>query len=450
MFDFAFAGKIGRMAGKAANLAIRAGFNQRSVVWQGEKKTRKRGGNSQGLPKGRANVMEEGREVDTSHTREEFVSGIRTVSIADGGLDEITSAIRAEIVPDDTEFLLIFFSSHLDAAALGHRLAHALPGVRIGGCTTSGEISNLGISDHGAVAIAFPRRGFSVVSTVIASVSSLGVEECSAAVARLKSELNRRCPAGRDDQIFAMSLIDGLCYREEAIVSALDWALGGIPLVGGSAGDDLTFDGTFLLHDGKAHRDAALLLLVHTERPFKVFKTENFEPTAARLVVTRSEPEKRIVHELNAEMAAYEYAEVVGLDPATLTPFGFASHPMVVRVGGEYFCRSLRNTNPDGSLTFFCAIDDGVVLTVAKAVDLVESTTKALEQMEKDVDGIDFVIGFDCILRRLDAQNRQVLHDLGSVYRQHRVFGFNTYGEQYRTMHLNQTFTGVALGGRKG
>ncbi len=25
-------------------------------------------------------------------------------------------------------------------------------------------------------------------------------------------------------------------------------------------------------------------------------------------------------------------------------------------------------------------------------------------------------------------------------------FGFNTYGEQFRSMHLNQTFTGVAIG----
>jgi len=27
------------------------------------------------------------------------------------------------------------------------------------------------------------------------------------------------------------------------------------------------------------------------------------------------------------------------------------------------------------------------------------------------------------------------------------VIGFNTYGEQFNGMHLNQTFTGVAIGG---
>jgi hypothetical protein len=29
------------------------------------------------------------------------------------------------------------------------------------------------------------------------------------------------------------------------------------------------------------------------------------------------------------------------------------------------------------------------------------------------------------------------------------VVGFSTYGEQYRSMHVNQTFTGVAIGKAK-
>ncbi len=384
--------------------------------------------------------------MEAAGKREDFSCGIRTASVADAGLDEAVEAVAAVVDPEETEFLLVFFSARHDAAAFGRALAARLPGVRIAGCTTAGEISNLGIADNGVVAIALPRSGFRVVSTVIETVSRLGVDEGTAAVARLRADLARRCPEARPGEVFALSLIDGLCNREETVVSAIDWALGDIPLIGGSAGDDLTFAGTSLLHEGAVHHDAALLLLVRTLHPFKVFKTENFEPTATKLVVTRSDPEHRVVHELDAEVAALEYAHVVGLDPATLTPFGFASHPMVVRVGGEYFCRSMRNMNADGSLTFFCAIDDGVVLTVARPVDLVASTEAALAAIDDDLGGIDFVLGFDCILRRLDAQNRQILHEVGAVYRKHKVYGFNTYGEQYRSMHLNQTFTGIALG----
>ena len=56
------------------------------------------------------------------------------------------------------------------------------------------------------------------------------------------------------------------------------------------------------------------------------------------------------------------------------------------------------------------------------------------------------VLAFDCVLRRLDARNRQVFRDMSELYRANNVIGFGTYGEQYRSMHLNQTLTGIAFG----
>jgi hypothetical protein len=37
----------------------------------------------------------------------------------------------------------------------------------------------------------------------------------------------------------------------------------------------------------------------------------------------------------------------------------FAAHPLMVRAGGDYHVRSVQSANPDGSLTFYCAIDEG-------------------------------------------------------------------------------------------
>ena len=50
------------------------------------------------------------------------------------------------------------------------------------------------------------------------------------------------------------------------------------------------------------------------------------------------------------------------------------------------------------------------------------------------------------MLRRLDAESRQVGHGIADLYRRYNVVGFETFGEQYRAMHLNQTFTGIAIG----
>ena len=36
--------------------------------------------------------------------------------------------------------------------------------------------------------------------------------------------------------------------------------------------------------------------------------------------------------------------------------------------------------------------------------------------------------------------------EVSDFLRHHRVIGFNTYGEQFNGMHINQTFTGVVIG----
>ena len=137
---------------------------------------------------------------------------------------------------------------------------------------------------------------------------------------------------------------------------------------------------------------------------------------------------------------------MTGLIPDDLGPFSFASHPLVVKVGNDYYCRSIRNMNPDGSLSFFCAIDVGLVLTVALPTDLAEATEAKLAEVDKLLSGTQLILGFDCILRRLDAENRQMGNRMETIYKRHKIVGFHTYGEQYNAMHLNQTLTGIAFG----
>ena len=48
----------------------------------------------------------------------------------------------------------------------------------------------------------------------------------------------------------------------------------------------------------------------------------------------------------------------------------FATHPLLVRLGGAEHVRSIQKANPDGSLTFYSAIDEGLVLTLARSLDL--------------------------------------------------------------------------------
>jgi hypothetical protein len=350
----------------------------------------------------------------------------------------------------DAGFALFFFSQALmSAKTLATALRRDAPWLHYAGCSTAGEITPFGLEEGHVVAMLFPAHSFNVVSTMVRDLSSSGMNEITSEVEALKRLLHQRDETMRKQQTFALCFIDGMSYAEEAVTSAIHWGLDDIPLIGGSAGDDMKFETTTLISNGVVASDCAIVALIATDIPFQVFKTENFVPTGEKLVVTASDPDRRIVREFNAGGAADEFAAAIGIEAAALTPLSFASHPVVVRVGGEYYCRSIQKMNPDGSLTFFCAIDDGIVLTIAQPKGMVESTRTALRNVSERLGGIDVVLGFDCVLRRLDAQNRQVIREMSELYRNNKVIGFGTYGEQYRSMHLNQTLTGIAFGQKR-
>ena len=373
---------------------------------------------------------------------------------AEGAARDIAALLRERLADagenhsDALAGLICFVCASYDTAAFAAEIHKNLPDTPIYGCTTAGELTLSGWASNSVVAVGFLRQRFTLVAHMLEKLSNFGVEEGRAAAAVGRATLMAKIPEGDVDRCFGMLLIDGMCRREEAVMSALYSAFDDIPVIGGSAGDSMSFEKTWMIRDGAIHRDAALLLLFHTDIPFSTFKSDYFEPTSLKMVVTEADTEQRVVRELNAEPAAQEYAHQVGLIESSLDAASFASHPVLVGVGGQYYARSIQKVNADGSLSFFCAIDEGLVLTVAKSLDPYESTLATFERMEAELGAVSLYIGFDCVLRRLAAERSQIAHRLSDLYRAHRVVGFNTYGEQYRSMHVNQTFTGIALGYR--
>jgi hypothetical protein len=118
----------------------------------------------------------------------------------------------------------------------------------------------------------------------------------------------------------------------------------------------------------------------------------------------------------------------------------------MVRAGGEYYVRSIQTANPDGSLTFYCAIDEGVVLTLGEGNDIEEGLSSLFADLDQATGGVDRILGFDCVLNRVEVEQRQLTRRISQMFVDHRVTGFNTYGEQFRALHVNQTFSGLAIG----
>ena len=377
-------------------------------------------------------------------------SGVAVAKSKAATVDEAVAELAAQLPSDDLALILVFLSPHYDPHHFIAEINRQFDTTPVCGCTTAGELAPDGWDENSVVALAFSRADFTAVVRPILNLDSFRVEDGRRIGGELCQELLRVTPQVDRGNSFGLVLIDGLCRREEAVMSAIYASLDDIPIVGGSAGDGLRFEKTWVFFEGHAYTNAALLILLNTSLPFRVFKCDNFEPMPQKMVVTEADIENRMVKELNAEPAAEEYSRMVGIvDDAKLDPFSFASHPVLVRVGGSYYARSIQRVEPDGSLHFFCAIDEGMVLTAATSLSLVGSTQDVFAQMQDQIGEVSLYIGFECLLRRLDAEQHQLARDMSELYRQNRVVGFHTYGEQFGSMHVNQTFTGVAIGRRQ-
>jgi len=266
-------------------------------------------------------------------------------------------------------------------------------------------------------------------------------------VAELFTDLSVRGVAPIAGHTFSFLLVDGLTGAEEIVLSAVHDEIGDVPLFGGSAGDDLQFKKTKIYYGGQSYQDAAVLCMINTTHPFKVFRTQHFVASDRKMVITEADVASRKVLEINGVSAGKEYARLVGIQYDRLDPMTFASHPVMVRVGGSYYVRSIRQLAEDDSLTFFCAIAEGIVLTVAEGIDLAENLAQAFAEIREHIGEPQLVVGCDCVFRRLEySQNPDVIERVEMLLKANNVVGFNTYGEQFGGMHVNQTFTGVAIG----
>jgi hypothetical protein len=150
------------------------------------------------------------------------------------------------------------------------------------------------------------------------------------------------------------------------------------------------------------------------------------------------------VTEINAEPAAGEYARLIGVPVDMLGPPVFAANPVVVRVGERHHVRAIKHAAAEGPIDFFAAIDEGMVLTLAKPKDMtthLENALKGLERSSKPA----MILACDCIFRRIEAEHKQVKQGISALLSANNVHGFSTYGEQIGAIHVNQTITGVAI-----
>lgn len=368
--------------------------------------------------------------------------GIVKTAVVRFDADQAIRQLAGLLEPEQMALIVLFVSPNADAAQVIAEAAKTLAPTTVIGCTTAGELADDGYSEDQIVGIGLPGSHFEARTLLVPDLDDFAAEEIIDRMIRNRNAMAETRPEWRHEFTFLM--IDGLSTKEDALTSELAVGLGPVPLFGGSAGDGTRFRKTFVLNEGQAWNNAAILAQVRTKCPIKVFRSDHLVPTTRRMVVTKADPARRIVQEINAEPAAREYARILGKDPEQLTPFTFAAHPVVVQIGGEHHVRAIQRVQGNGDLVFFSTIDEGLVLTLAEPMDMVTHLKAEIATLTEHR-APDTILACDCILRRLEAQEKQKTGEISRILSGNHVVGFSTYGEQFNSLHVNQTLTGVAI-----
>ena len=357
--------------------------------------------------------------------------------------DEMTAAHEAllPISVHQSRFILAFVPSHFDVTAISRELKTLLGGVPLFGCTTAGQISSQGYERDTLLLLSFPRAYFRCASLLFEDLKPLSPTSVALKAKRFVETFQHTARWNR----LALMITDGLSKQEDLLVSTLETILEDLPIFGGSAGDGLRFSQTFVLNGDKVHTNAAVLLLIETALEFQGLSFDHFMPDGEELVITESDPDERLVYEINGSPATQEYARLVGCPVQALSPEVFAENPMLLRHNSRHYVRAISDTKDHGALAFLAAIDDGLILTLGRGREILKTLDTELTVKDRSGHAPDFILGFDCVLRRLEIEQKSLLPQASEILQNHRVFGFNTYGEQQSGVHMNQTFVGVAF-----
>lgn len=350
--------------------------------------------------------------------------------------------IRAMLGPGPFTLIVIFVSANRSPDAISAAVMREFPGQTVIGATTAGEIGENGYLEGAVVGVGLPAAHFRAQTLMIPDLEQFPRHLSIQDVLRIRNGLAASAPAWPSE--FAFLLCDGLSMREEQFVSALGPALGGAPLFGGSAADGVNFQRTFVLAEGAFRSNTAVLAFIRTNCQVKVFRFDHLVPTQQRMVVTAADPSRRLLMEINAEPAARAYARALGRDPDQLSPFVFAAHPVAIRIGDTHHVCAIQQVEPNGDLRLFSAVDTGQVLTLAEGQEISAHLERSLEALSPDGPP-ETILACECILRRLEVEETQVKGVMSETLARHNVVGFNSYGEQLNMLHVNQTFTGVAI-----
>ncbi|XRP96311.1 FIST N-terminal domain-containing protein [Methanocaldococcus sp. 16A] len=208
--------------------------------------------------------------------------------------------------------LIIFITSLLDEEKLkmvfeGMKKSISLEGLI--GCSTGGTfVGNKYIKKDGVLILAFHRHF--KYATAYKKIEESAEKTGKTIATEIKNTLREKYLYSLDveDKFLGFVFFNWNENHEQEILDALGKELG-FPIVGGTAGDDGSFNKIFLIYKGEIVRDGCVFGVIGGKLKFDIIYGHGYEPTDIYARVTKAEG--RVVYELDGKPAYQRYLEMI-------------------------------------------------------------------------------------------------------------------------------------------
>lgn len=360
-------------------------------------------------------------------------------------LKAVVDQLVAAISQPEMKLVMFFTSKKYDIRQVGQLFRERFPSVAVVGCTTAGEISDLGFTEGSISAFSIAADDFEVAPYLIKDIKQRAILAKNDLLAT--AEKIGITPNSEDG--FVITLIDSGQSAEEKVLSILSNTFPKLNLVGGSAASE-DFKEQLVSVNGETEANAAVVIFIRTSREFLIYKENIYVPTNIELDVTKVDIQKRLVLEFNGKPATEEYARNLGISLDYLKANFqdvFFENPVGRTFGDDVWITDPISIVDETGIGFAALIMSHTTVKLLKPVNALTEAAKTIETVKQKLPNCKGVILFNCFFRYLQFKKDNQRELIAAEYKKlGSICGFNTHGEQLNRHHMNQTLTLVAFG----
>ena len=352
--------------------------------------------------------------------------------------EEATKEALSGLSSETASVGFLFAGPNHDLGAALSAAKNTAKGVDLIGSTTAGEFTEKGLIHSGLVVLLVGSDDLTHQTSFATGMKAQSNDVASKLCSGFES-LRTEAMDRQQRYSTTVLLTDGLSGTGEQTVDEVVRRTGGLQqVVGGAAGDEGSFDATWVGNGEGAAKDAAAALHVFGAKAWGIGVGHGLKPASEKMRVTKVDG--NVVYEIDGKPAFEAYKKHakdrgVDLDPSN------ASAYLIGNELGLYFfdevkkARAPLSVGADGSLTCAASIPEraSVCILDGEPESMVSAAREAAREAKAGLngDGAAGVLVFDCVCRGMILKDQfqkeidGIRSELGDV----PVAGFLTYGE---------------------